>query len=274
MAVCYCRKLESVSGTGDERGHCESTQPHPGREPCGGTDVVRCRCRPVAQRAAILDAAVVDVDTTELHTECSRERRLHRACIRARMLVCVVSPCAQCSAGPRAQPGREQRGQPRGCQIEQIVEPRRRPPELLEARGAMTDTGVEGVCRAIAEEPAGPSSAPQKSGATTASEVFSATDSMVARAMPFSSSCDGSRPTRCVTCTRAAARSPSRSWPSRVRASRPRERPPRTTHVAPAVTVAHSQGRERVARSAAAPSATADPTSTDVNTTPAARLSA
>jgi hypothetical protein len=103
--------------------------------------------------------------------------------------------------------------------------------------------------------------APHTSGPTTASEVFSATDSTVARARPAASRPDGSRPQRWLRRCRAPSRSPVSSSRDISCASRRRLVPPTTAHVARAVTPA--VGRlPGTARSAARPSAAVAPVRT------------
>src|SRR5690606_9244087 len=118
-----------------------------------------------------------------------------------------------------------------------------------------------------------PATAPQNSGATDASDVFSATDSTTARASPSASSPRGSRAHRCGSLSLAASRSPR----SRARAisspSRPSDVPPSTAQVTPAVTSA-CPSRPRATRSRATPAATAPPTRTPAYTTPRHRESA
>ena len=77
-----------------------------------------------------------------------------------------------------------------------------------------------------ASSPGTPASAPRTSGATTASDVFSATDSITARAISPSSRSAVSRPTRWVSRWRASGRRSSASSRATARASRSSEEPP------------------------------------------------
>ena len=86
----------------------------------------------------------------------------------------------------------------------------------------------------------------QKAGATTASTVFSATDSMTARTMPPSSRRAGSRPTSVGSRERAASRSPpARVSPMR-NASWPRSRPATASPVTVATPRGYRRGGGRV----------------------------
>ena len=91
--------------------------------------------------------------------------------------------------------------------------------------------------------PGTPATAPHSSGATTASEVFSATDSRAARARPSASRADGSRPQSDGSRRRAAPRSPAASSPASAEPSPASDRPPSTAHVAHAVTSARRDRR-------------------------------
>ena len=109
---------------------------------------------------------------------------------------------ARAAFPPRRQ-RQPQRRQPRGRQVDEIVEPRRRPAEMLRnARcdGRSSNRRCWPPCRP--PRPAGPRRASQNSGATTPSEKFSARLSIAARATPASSSAAGSRPTIFATARR------------------------------------------------------------------------
>jgi len=110
-----------------------------------------------------------------------------------------------------------------------------------------------------------PATAPHRSGATAASDVFSAIDSVPARAIPAASSNSGSRPQSAGMSARAASRSlrggTSRSA-ARVLPCAASEVPPSTAHVATAVASACVTGRRRVVASAATPTPTTPATST------------
>ena len=84
--------------------------------------------------------------------------------------------------------------------------------------------------------PGTPATAPHTSGATTASAVFSATDSRAARASPSASRDDGSRPHRWGRRSRPAARSPASSEAAMAAPSPASDVPPSTAQVAAAVT--------------------------------------
>ena len=89
--------------------------------------------------------------------------------------------------------------------------------------------------RGMASAPGAPKTAAQSAGATTASTVFSATDSTTARARPFASRPDGSRPTRAGSNVRARSRSPASRASATSLAASPRPRPATVSAVAPAV---------------------------------------
>lgn len=104
--------------------------------------------------------------------------------------------------------------------------------------------------------PGTPASAPHTRAPTTASEVFSATDSTTARAICGPSRECGSRPHRCGSRSRARPRSPAARASPMARASRPRDVPPTTDQVAAAVRATEAAGLWRTARvSSAAPPA-------------------
>lgn len=121
--------------------------------------------------------------------------------------------------------------------------------------------------------PGTPPRAPHTSAPTTASEVFSATDSTTARAICCASSAEGSRPHRCGSRSRATSMSPAASAPPTARASRPREVPPTTAQVAAAVRATEAAGRPRTARSATTAAATAPPAQTTECSAPHPRWS-
>ena len=97
--------------------------------------------------------------------------------------------------------------------------------------------------------------APQHSGATAASEVFSATDSSAARASPSESNESGSRPHSDGSRARAPSMSLARQLGSAISAPvRASDVPPSATNVAAAVDAAvHAGPRRAAARSSATP---------------------
>lgn len=111
--------------------------------------------------------------------------------------------------------------------------------------------------------PGTPPTAPHTSAPTTASEVFSATDSTTARAIPSASRACGSRPHRCGSRSRAASTSPASSARPMTRASRTSELPPTTAQVAAETRATVAAGERRTARSATAPRATTPPAAHD-----------
>ncbi|KDQ66453.1 hypothetical protein DT87_04235 [Streptomyces sp. NTK 937] len=119
--------------------------------------------------------------------------------------------------------------------------------------------------------PGVPPSAPHTRAPTTASEVFSATDSTTARAMPGPSRACGSRPHRRGSRSRARARSPAARASPMARASRPSEVPPTTVQVAAAVSVTAAAGRSRTARAASAAAPVAPPAQSSVCRAPQPR---
>ena len=96
---------------------------------------------------------------------------------------------ANASRGDGAEQGGEHGGEARAGEVEHVVESGGGPAELEVALAAVADHGVEGVGGAVAEQPGDAGDGARgRSGATTASEVFSATDSTTARAISPSSS--------------------------------------------------------------------------------------
>ncbi|CAM5405573.1 hypothetical protein STENM36S_05936 [Streptomyces tendae] len=121
--------------------------------------------------------------------------------------------------------------------------------------------------------PGTPATAPHTRAPTTASEVFSATDSTTALAMPSASSACGSRPHRCGSRVRAASTSPASRARPIAAASRASEVPPTTAQVAAPVSATRAAGERRTACAAAAPRATAPPAHTAVCRAPQPRWS-
>lgn len=119
--------------------------------------------------------------------------------------------------------------------------------------------------------PPGPATAPHSSEPTTASAVFSATDSTAARHSSASSSPVGSRPTRAGAIRRARSRSPASTAAASRRASPPRDRPPTAIHVVTAVSRNRAPRRCRSAPSAAAAAAATGTTRQSAYTAPAMR---
>jgi hypothetical protein len=119
-----------------------------------------------------------------------------------------------------------------------------------------------------------PPAAPHTSGETMASPLFSATDSITARVICWSSSRCGSRPQRLGSPARAAARSPSASAVPIRAASELSDRAPVTAQVAAAVAPSASHGRPRVSRPAATAGAAPSATHTAVYPAPRSPLSA
>ncbi len=115
--------------------------------------------------------------------------------------------------------------------------------------------------------------APHTSAPTTASEVFSATDSTTARAIPSASRACGSRPHRCGSRSRAPSMSPASRARPMACASRASEVPPTTAQVAAPVSATDATAESRTARAAKAPSATAPPAHTTVCSAPHPRWS-
>ncbi len=102
--------------------------------------------------------------------------------------------------------------------------------------------------------------APQQRALTTASAVFSATDSTTARAICASSRVLGSRPHRCGSRSRAVLRSSACSARPMVRASRVSDEPPSTVQVAAAAKPARPAQLRRVPRSTSSALAATVPT--------------
>ena len=112
-----------------------------------------------------------------------------------------------------------------------------------------------------ASSPGIPATAPQNSGATTASEVFSATDSTTARAIWSASRPRGIAAAQVRQALPRRREVAGRSATAPIAdASRRNEVPPSTVHVAAAVSTVPTTGR-RPTRSAATPSAAAPDTS-------------
>src|SRR5690625_3189382 len=124
-----------------------------------------------------------------------------------------------------------------------------------------------------ANRPGTPATAPQRGGATTASAVFSATDSTTARDTSTVSNTLVSRPTRDLSRRRAPGRSSCSNSTRTAAASRSRERPPSTTQVATAVTAVRAIGARAVTRSATIPNPVAAPTRNTTWVSPRARES-
>src|ERR1700744_5047253 len=93
--------------------------------------------------------------------------------------------------------------------------------------------------------PGRPATAPQTSGATVASLVFSATDSTTARAISLGPSCAGSRPQRPGSRDLAATRSPSSSAALILPAVERSERAPVTVQTAAAAAIPRASGGRR-----------------------------
>ena len=155
----------------------------------------------------------VRVAAPQLHAERSREGGLHDSGVGAGVGAGVSAYDGRGRRGsrrptePRARPGRRTPGRAPSW-------PRRRggrtPSRTARTGVTVADHRVQGVHGAIAEQSRQPATAPQRSGATTASELFSATDSTPARATSEASSVAVSRPTSRATWRRAAGRSPCR----------------------------------------------------------------
>ena len=165
--------------------------------------------RPSPSSRAVLDPAAVGERAAEPEPERAGERGLDHARRSGSGARRVAAP--RPSAPRRSPPSsdRERRGEPRGGPVRDVVGARRRRAEARVALVAVADHRVERVHRAVPEHArARPATAPQNSGATTASTVFSATDSIAARHSPAPSSCCGVAPDERAD---ARARAPSRS---------------------------------------------------------------
>src|ERR1039457_1889085 len=122
--------------------------------------------------------------------------------------------------------------------------------------------------------PGRPHAAPQRSGATTASDVFSASDSTVARASSATPRSRASRPHRAGKRRRAPSRSPASIARATPDASVARVVPPSTVQVATVATVARAAGLLSATRCTANPATATEPAHAAVNSIPRARESA
>ena len=146
-----------------------------------------------AQVGARLGHTAVDVRPAEAHAERSREGSLAPARVRRGMAAAVAAYDVKHGngAGPGHQrgAGRGQRGGDAGRNpVGHVVQPGRGVAEPQVPGRTVADHRVEGIDRAVSDQPGTPATAPQSSGATTASEVFSATDSITARVICAGSS--------------------------------------------------------------------------------------
>ena len=195
-------------------------------------DVPRARrCFPAPERGAVSIGVPVAVDPPEAEVQCGREGGFGHAGVRGGMRRCLgphrrARPPARPEAAPR-RPGRRS------------TVPARRPRGRRGVRSP-TRSGDSGRCgvppwrpscsrRGNPRTPGAPATAAHHAGATTASTVFSATDSTTARAMPGPS--------------RAAHVAPDQAWEE----AHGRARGPRTASASPIDTAMRRSSRPATA---------------------------
>ena len=204
----------------------------------------RCRGprrRPVAEQRPVLDAAAVRQPPAEACGP-ARRRTPPRPARRSGSGACARR-AARRAPPPRAgrrRPARARdarRPTPGRQEVREVVGAGGRPAEALVARRAVADHRVERVDRAVRQQPRHAAERAPDSGPTTASEVFSATDSTVARASP---PVEPGRvaPAQVAEPLPGTSRSPGSSRRDISYASRRRLVPPTTAQVASAVTPA------------------------------------
>ena len=111
-----------------------------------------------------------------------------RCCAASRRTARTAAPAPTRPVQAAAAADEEQRDEPRGREVHEVVEARRGPAEGLVARRAVADHAVGGVRRPCRARRRRARRAPsQKAGATTPSEKFSARLSIAARQTPASS---------------------------------------------------------------------------------------
>ncbi len=140
-------RAQDRGGEGDEPG-----------QPDGAVDVGGAGRRPIAEGAAPLGQALVDVGAAEADPERTGERGLAAARVRAGMRGPVAAHGAQSPAPAPADRGGQGHGQgggqPGGHQVCHVIEAGGGPAEAFVTHGVMADHRVERVHRPVAEQAA------------------------------------------------------------------------------------------------------------------------
>ena len=207
------RRRAAAQATG--AGHAEREPADAPRQPCRPLDVLDPTARPAPlSTGPVLDAPPVRQGPARAAPRAPPRTRPPRA--RRWGSDGGARPRRQARTAPRGVPvrraAREHGGEPCPGPARRGRPAARRPSRTAGSAGERCPTMASRVLTARKpSSPGTPATAPQTRAPTTASEVFSATDSTTARAIPSASRACGSRPHRCGSRARAASTSPASS---------------------------------------------------------------